>query len=246
MQPQIISSYNEGIHNANLEATVSRLDKEAAYKDLSTIIIVPAFGAIPTRVVASWLSMYAPPNQKLVRLFAVGMEVGEAYSSCIDSILQHPEMSKFRYILTLEHDNITPPDGLVRLLQRAEQNPHMDVISALYFTKGYGGQPQTWGDVRDPILNYRPQKPDLNGGLIEVCGTGMGMTLFKLAMFKDSRLRRPWFKTTNGTSGEGLQTQDLYFAGDARKHGYRFGVDCAVRSGHYDLEGKYGPPDTVW
>jgi hypothetical protein len=85
--------------------------------------------------------------------------------------------------------------------------------------------------------------PDPNGGLIEVCGTGMGFALWRLSMFKDERLRRPWFKTQ--TIG-GVSTQDLYFAGDARKYGYRFAVDCSIKVGHHDHEGKFGPQDFTW
>jgi hypothetical protein len=60
MDPQIISSYDGGKHNGNLDNTISRLTKQAAYK---AIIIVPAFATISTRIVASWLNMYNPPNQ---------------------------------------------------------------------------------------------------------------------------------------------------------------------------------------
>jgi hypothetical protein len=34
---------------------------------------------------------------------------------------------------------------------------------------------------------------------------------------------------------------DLYFWGDARKHGYRCAVDTCVRVGHYDIAG-----DMMW
>jgi hypothetical protein len=73
----------------------------------------------------------------------------------------------------------------------------------------------------------------------------MGFTLFKLEMFKDEKLRRPLFKTISSQE-EGVGTQDLYFWGDARKNGYRCAVDCDVKVGHYDQEGKFGPPDTMW
>ena len=245
MQPQIISSFDSGAHNADLNKTVSRLKKDAAYKDTSVVIIVPAFGSVPTKVVASWLSMYTPPNQRVVRLFAVGMEVGEAYSSCIESILAHPELSKYKYILTMEHDNSPPPDGLVNLIKQMEAHPEFCCIGGLYFTKGYGGVAQIWGDPKDPVLNFRPQLPDPAGGLVECCGTGMGFNLWRLSMFKDKKLRKPWFKTTSDTNN-GAMTQDLYFAKDARQHGYRFAVDCSVRVGHYDLEGRFGEPDKVW
>jgi hypothetical protein len=95
------------------------------------------------------------------------------------------------------------------------------------------GVAQIWGDARDPILNFRPQKPDPNGGLKPCYGIGMGFSVFRIEMFKDSRLRRPWFKTAQ-SSQDGVATQDLYFAGDAHKHGYKFAVDCSVLVGHYN------------
>jgi hypothetical protein len=241
LQPQILSSYEAGYHSVNLENTVSRLSKEYAYKDLSCIQIVPAFGSIPTKAVASWLNMFTPPNQKFFRMFAMGMEVGHAFSSTIDSILANPDLSKCKYILTLEHDNIPPPDGIVRLLQKMEDNPEYSAIGGLYFTKGMGGCAQIWGDPSDPVLNFRPQVPRTDGGLQECCGTGMGFTMFKLDMFRDERLPKQLF-TTTGTS-----TQDLTFWMEARKYGYRCAIATDVRVGHYDLDGKIGGiEDFTW
>jgi hypothetical protein len=65
-------------------------------------------------------------------------------------------------------------------------------------------------------------------------------------MFKDERLKKPWFKTLDGSEGQGIGTQDLTFWSDARKYGYRCAVDCSVLVGHHDLEGKFGPADMVW
>jgi hypothetical protein len=244
LEPQIISSYSGGEHNADLSQTISRLKKDRSYKDMSCIQIVPAFGSIPTKAVASWLNMYSPPNAKFVRLFAVGMEVGQAFSSAIESILANPDLSQYKYILTLEHDNLPPPDALVKILARMEDNPQYACIGGLYFTQGPGGCAQIWGDPRDPVLNFRPQLPDPSGGLVECCGTGMGFNVFRLDMFKDPKLRRPWFKTN---TENGVGTQDLYFWSDARKHGYRCAIDCSIKVGHYDLDGKRGGiADFVW
>lgn len=245
MEPQIISSYEPGFHNANLDKTITRLDKLAAHRDLSTIAIIPAFGSIPTKIVASWMSMYTPPNQKYVRLFAIGQEVGEAYSNCISSILAHPDLSKFKYLLTLEHDNAPPPDGVVNLLSRMEKHPEYACIGGLYFTKGPGGCAQIWGDPKDPLINFKPLPPDPTGGLVECCGTGMGFNIWRLDMFKDKKLRQPWFKTTANMK-DGAMTQDLFFWKDARQYGYRCAIDCSVRVGHYDLEGKFGEADKMW
>lgn len=243
IEPQIVTTFDAGYHNQNLGLAVKRLEKAAAYKDLSTIVVIPALGTIPTKVAASFMNLYAPPNQKRVTLWAVGQEVGEAYTRCIEMILAHPELSKFKYILTMEHDNLPPPDGHIRLLQAMEAHPEYSCVGALYWTKGEGGQPQIWGNPKEP-LNFKPLPPDPNGGLVECVGTGMGFNLFRLDMFKDKKLRRPWFKTQSDSGG--VATQDLYFWGDAFKHGYRAAIDCSVKVGHYDYEGRFGPPDTIW
>ena len=242
MKPQILAA-DYGRHNEMLEESIKRLEYQGSYKDLSTIILVPGFGQMPTKCVASWMNMITPPNGKIYRMWALGMEVGEAFSQSISMILAHPELSKFKYLLTLEHDNTPPPDGLVKLLARMEAHPEYACIGGLYWTKGDGGVPQIWGDPKDPILNFRPQRP-VPGELVECCGTGMGFNLFRLDVFKDERLRKPWFKTQCGADGVG--TQDLYFWSDARKYGYRAAIDCDVLVGHYDLDGKFGPPDTTW
>lgn len=231
MKPQFVVP-ESGKHNADMEATLKRLKADSSWKKLDTIMLVPAGGSIPTKVVASWLNLYAPPNNKFFRMFCVGMEVGEAYSQAIENILAHPELSTYKYILTVEHDNIPPPDGIVKLLAQMEAHPEFACIGGLYYTKGEGGQPQIWGDPRDPQLNFRPQHP-VPGQVVECCGTGMGFNVFRLDMFRDKKLRKPWFKTQ--TEG-GVATQDLFFWADARKNGYRCAVDCSIPVGHYDLQ----------
>lgn len=238
MKPQINIGGDSGIHNADLGRASVRLDKSAVYKDLSTIIVVPAFKSVPTKAAFAWWNMMTPPNQKICKINALGMEVGEAYTNVIQAILDNPELSKWRYVLTLEHDNIPPSDGLVKLLERAEAHPEFAVISGLYWTKGVGGVPQIWGDPGEHPINFKPQKPRLDGGLQECNGTGMGFTLYRLEMFRDKRLRKPWFKSP-ASREEGVFTQDLYFALDAKKYGHRFAVDTSVKVGHYDADNDY-------
>lgn len=207
-------------------------------------MLIPAGATIPTKVYLSHCGLVFPPNQAAHRMAAIGMEVGEAFSNSIAEILAHPDLSQWEFLLTIEHDNIPPQDGLVKLIHQMELHPEFSAIGGLYWLKGPNGHPQIWGDPNDPVLNFRPQPPDPNGGLVECCGTGMGFTLWRLSMFKDERLRRPWFKTVAGA--EGVGTQDLYFWGDARKHGYRCAIDCSVRVGHYDMTGAFGIEDFTW
>jgi len=223
--------YTEGLNNGAPKQTRARLDAAGAWKRQRVVLIMPAGKDVPTKVVASLINLASPPNNPRAVIMAEGMEVGVAYSKAIEGVLAHPELSQWEYILTVEHDNLPPPDGTIRLIERMEANPRFACIGGLYFTKGHGGQPQIWGDPKDPVLNFRPQMPDLAGGLVECNGTGMGFNLWRMSMFRDKKLRRPWFVTQ---TRDGVATQDLYFWTDAKKHGYRCAVDCSVKVGHLD------------
>lgn len=232
MKPQIVS-YGGGANNADLAKSASKLYKGGSWKKQRIVSLIPAGEMIPTKVYLSHMNIIFPPNQAVVRMAAVGMEVGEAFSSTIEQILQHPDLKDWEYLLTIEHDNIPPPDGVLKLIKRMEEHPEYACIGGLYWTKGDGGVPQIWGDKKDPVMNFRPQPP-VPGQLVECWGTGMGFNLWRLAMFKDPKLRKPWFKTLTGIEGQGVGTQDLFFWGDAQKHGYRCAIDCDVLVGHYD------------
>lgn len=227
-----------GANNADLPAATSRMIKGGSYKRQRIISLIPAIVPIHPRVYLAHRCLIFPPNQPCHHLLAEGDEVGLAYSRAIESILAIPQLAEFEYLLTIEADNAPLADGVMRLVASMEAHPELGAIGGLYWTKGAGGVPQIWGDVRDPQINFRPQAPQA-GQLVECCGTGMGFNLWRLAMFRDERLRRPFFKTLAGR--DGVSTQDLYFWTDARKHGYRCAVDCSVLVGHHDAA-----TDTMW
>lgn len=236
MNPQLVITDFSGGHNADLHKTAARLIKGGSWKKQRICAVIPAGDMIPAKVALTWLNLAYPPNNGVVRILAQGMEVGDAYSTAIQSILDHPELSQWEYILTIEHDNCPPGDGVLRLCEQMEKHPEFACIGGLYFTKGEGGVAQIWGDPKDPVLNFRPQPPDPMGGLVECCGTGMGFNLFRMSMFKDKQLRRPWFHTQ---TKDGIGTQDLYFWSNARAYGYRCAIDCSVRVGHFDSVNDY-------
>jgi len=243
-KPQIVSNY-EGQHNADLQKTSDRLMRGGTWKKQRVVTILPSSDMMPAKAALAHWSLAFPPNQAAHRMLALGMEVGDAYSNAISEILAHPDLSQWEYILTIESDNLPPPDGLVKLIAQMEAHPEFACIGGLYFCKGPEGCAHIWGDVKDPILNYRPQVPR-EGQLVECVGTSMGFNLWRLSMFKDERLAKPWFKTLNGSEGKGVGTQDLAFWTDARKYGYRCAVDCSVKVGHLDYNGSFGPIDFVW
>jgi hypothetical protein len=239
MKPQIVIQDYNGYHNTNPN-TQNRLIEGRGAEDLSTICIVPTRGIIAAKVVQNWMGMMMPMNQRFIRIFVIGMEVGEAYSQAIEQILANPELSKWKYIMTMEDDNMPPPDGIIKLYEGMKK---YDVVGGLYWTKGEGGQPMIYGQPRAVPKNFAPQVP-LPECLQEANGLGMGFNMFKLDIFKNPNLPKPFFKTVQEyVPGQGMKqyTQDLYFYENAGKLGYRFACDTRIRVGHYDKEN-----DIVW
>lgn len=242
MQPAVvIENLNLGLHNADLQATVDRLNRGKTYRDLSTVIVCPTRGMIPDRVVQSWMGLIKPMNQKVVGpIFFRGYEVGEAYNMAIHMVLSNPELSTWKYILTIEEDNLPPPDGLIKLYESMDD---YDVVGGLYWTKGEGGQPMIYGDPAVEPFNFIPQVPKPET-VMPANGLGMGFNLFKMDIFRDERIPKPWFVTAQDyTPGQGvkLYTQDLYFFENAAKAGYKFACDTRVKVGHLDPAA-----DIVW
>lgn len=236
LQPQIVG-FSPGRANLGLDAS-DVFTRKGHWKKQRVVVILPTAEQLPAKAALAMWNLAFPPNNGVAKLLAQGMEVGEAYSQTIEWVIKHPELSDWEYVLTVEHDNIPPPDGVIQLIQDMEDHPEFSCIGGLYWTKGYQdggfdhfGVPQIWGDPADPILNFRPQIPKPEQ-IQECCGTGMGFNLWRMSMFKDERLPRPLFQTKAGK--EGCGTQDLAFWTEARKHGYRCAIDTRVKVGHYD------------
>ena len=232
--PQISIQDFGGRLSADLPETRARLIRGASWKRQRVVVLLPADAVLSAKVCLALWNLIMPPNNGVLRILCQGMEVGHAYSAGIENVLAHPELRDWEALLTVEQDNLPPQDGVLKLFETLEARPELAAVSGLYWTKGEGGVAQVWGDPNDPVLNFRPQVPRPET-VQECCGIGMGFGLFRLKMFKDERLRRPWFVTQKSVNG--VTTQDLYFWSDARKYGYRCAVDTRVRVGHIDDTG---------
>lgn len=240
MDPQILMPDFRGIHNSNLDKTVKRLVQTNAYKNQSTVIICPSRGKIAAKVIWSWNGLIRPMNQLVYGpIFALGIEVGEAYEKMIEGVLTNPVTKDFKYILTIEEDNCPPADGLLKLYEAIEGKVNgrkYDVVGGLYFTKGEGGQPMIYGHPMEVPKSFRPYPPQ-PGQIVEANGLGMGFNLFRASIFKD--LPKPWFKSQlEEIPGKGMKCmgQDLYFYEKAAEKGLKFACDCRVLVGHYEFE----------
>ena len=99
----IVSPIQEGPNNSELVTSAARVKASNAWRDLSTVVISPTTGSIPTKIVMSWMAMMPTINQKVKWLMSVWVEVGAAYEEMVRYILADPDLSKFKYILTIEH-----------------------------------------------------------------------------------------------------------------------------------------------
>lgn len=253
----------EGYHNMNPQASRERILTGASYRDCSTVALLPTpkdTGSLHYKVGAALATLVKPMNQKFHLQYLEGMEVADAYNQGIQWVLQHPEVSKWKFVLTVEHDNTPPPDGLTKLIETMYLGPWA-AAGGLYWTKGEGGMPMIYGDPRDPVPNYRPLAPVMDD--VQECrGLAMGFTLWDMELFKDNRLPiscvdkndlskgAVWFRTLSDWSpNTGIQsgTQDLDFCGRAGALGYRFCVDTRVKVGHVQFEATpTHPAGFVW
>ncbi len=239
MKPEIILPYAPGAQNADLKKANERLAAGKSYQDLSTIIVVPTRGgrSLCPRWVSAMQGLIRPMNQKCFGpVFMSGMEVGAAFSAAIEMILGNPELAKFKYLLTVEDDNIPPPDGLLKLYESIGK---YSAVGGIYWTKGEGGQPMIYGNPDVSPLNFVPQS--VQPETLQRCnGLGMGFTLFKMEIFK--KMEKPHFETKQSWSpneGAKCYTQDLYFFEKLAKAGHKVACDTRVRVAHLDVEADH-------
>jgi hypothetical protein len=226
-----------GFNNANLEASIQRLHRGQTYKNLSTVWITPTRGQIKPKVVSNWMAIQRPMNQPFVGpIFIEGDEVGNAYEKAFNMVLEHPELSKFKYIVTIEEDNLLPADGLLRLYESVQD---FDCVAGLYWTKSSStsqvySQPMIYGSPAEMPRNFVPQAPIPN--TIQPCnGLGMGANLWKIDSLKKKLkdMPHPWFRTVQEKNA--AFTQDLWFFNEAAKYGFKCACDNRVLVGHLDV-----------
>jgi hypothetical protein len=214
---------------------------KSSFKDSSMVVIVPSRDPyLHTLFIQHLNSLAFNMNQPRIMLFVSGAEVGKAYDEQVAAIVAHPELGKWKYLLTIEDDTLPPPDGVLKLVESIDIGP-FDGIGGLYFLKGDFAMPQAYGSpeefARTGTLDFRPRNivsALQHGEIMEVNGTAMGFTLYRMELFR--RIPPPWFVTREDPTTGGCGTQDLVFAAKARRAGARFAIDMRVRCGHVDYK----------
>lgn len=233
---------DSGYHNEDIHRAIDRLKSSKSYQDVSTVCVIPTRdGMLPCKVATAIWNLITPMNQRFHKFCVEGKEIGQAYTEVVQMILGNKELSKWKYLLTIEADNIPPPDGLMKLYESIDK---FDAVGGLYWTKGPGGQAMGYGYPQDMPRNFRPIVP-VPDAVVPVLGLGMGFSLFRISMFKELEKRgiKEFFKTVqewDRGAGTRMTTQDLFFFDMAGKYGFTFALDCRVKVGHLDSDG------TIW
>ena len=283
---------NELLSQAKFRQSFNELPKGKTFQDLSTIIILPTRGVVEEKktlickkcktkheyvstsvngmspiFVEAWKRLIKPMNVPVLEMIIQGMEVGAAYSTAIEQILANPALNKFKYILTVEDDNIIPfipnSQGPLMMLYEDMEKYKLDIVGGLYWTKGNPSMPLLYGNpnetkekasgmfkVRFPAKKQKKNRvgklnddgSDWTDGEVVLCnGSGMGFNLFKMDIFKDPRLKKPFFETisdhgTEEKPGIRQYTQDLQGMERMRELGYRIAIDTRIKIGHLDVK----------
>lgn len=223
----------KGINNGDISAAAKRVAKSNTYRDLSTFWVTPTRDhKLDDQVVfQSWMSVALPMNQKFCKTCIADFEVGEAYNAAVEIILADEKIRgiKWKYMLTVEVDNLPPADGLLKLYESIDK---YDVVSGLYWMKSENGTPHIYGHPDRPG-DFSPQVPLED--TVQPCNmSGMGFTLFNMDIFR--KLPKPWFHTADVNDIGQEFTQDGYFFKKAGEAGFKFAVDTRVKVGHIDFE----------
>lgn len=232
MENTLLNTPNfSGFHNQDLNTSITRLNIARSAKDLSTICVIPHTGFINAQVAERWLGQATQMNQKFMRIAIQTNNKFDAYNNAIEQILSTPKLNEFKYLLTLENNTIPPFDGLIKLFESIDK---YDVVSGLIWSTGEESKPQIFGhpsQMPQNFVNIIPQHEQIQPCL----ATTTSFTLYKLGLFNDHRLSKPWFRvippldTTNK-----LNLPDFYFFDKLHKLGYKVACDTRIRIGNLD------------
>ena len=163
------------LSQAKFRESFNVMPKGGTFRDLSTIIILPTRGTseekkklickkckteneyLSTTIhgmhpifVEAWKRLIKPMNVPVLEMITTFPEVGAAYTNVVEQILSNPALNKFKYILTVEDDNIIPfmpnTQGPLMMLYDDIEKFKLDAVGGLYWTKGNPSMPLLYGD----------------------------------------------------------------------------------------------------
>lgn len=148
--------------------------------------------------------------------FQVGLAQGSNWIENREDIADRAVAGGFTHLCFLDDDMVFAPDVLVSMVNHAKQG--RDIVLTNYLVKEW--PPKTFTAMG--MDGDRCKTTEAKSGLEEVLGSGFGVSIINLDVFK--AVPKPWFMPT-WSKEQGYSTEDLPFFRKAREKGYRAWLD---------------------
>lgn len=139
------------------------------------------------------------------------------------------------FLFTLSDDVIAPGNTIIQLLHRMWEHPEIDILTGVYWTKGYPSFPYIWkGLQRGPYLDWKM------GEIFPIEMAGCDCLMVRLSD-RVKALGPQWYNTDwlwdkDQPYPSELNTEDFYFYSKARKAGLTLWCDTGVQVLHEDRQ----------
>lgn len=192
-------------------------------------VAVPTWGKVSIAWAQGFKHLGGPLGSNTIELSPV---VGHRVDKARNILMQSAVDAGCDYIFFLGDDTIPQGDAIVRLLRRLQDNPEIDMVTGMYWTKGWPTSPYIWrGIQRGPYLDWK------YGEFFEIDFAGCDCLLIRLSP-EVKALGPEWFSTNwswdEQPAPQLLATEDFYFYTKAREAGLKLWCDSLVQCIHED------------
>lgn len=195
-------------------------------------LALPTWGKVSVNWARAYRHMGGPLGSNMVELQP---EVGKPIDEARNALMEAAIANNCDFIFFLGDDVLPPSDAMMKLLQRMWDNPEIDMVTGMYWTKGWPTQPYIWrGMQRGPYMDWKL------GEFFPIDFAGVDCILMRLTP-KLKEMGPDWFSLDWTWSNEGekpslLATEDFYFYTRARKAGIKLYCDTSVQCLHEDRD----------
>lgn len=193
-------------------------------------IAVPTWGKVTIAWASAFRHLAGPLGSNCVELAPV---IGQPIDKARNALMQMAIDTGADFVFFLGDDTIPQGDAILKLLQRMRDNPEIDMVTGVYWTKGWPTSPYIWrGMQRGPYLDWK------YGEFFEVDFAGCDCLLVRLSP-EMKALGPTWFSLDWAWDDDApmpqlLATEDFYFYTKAREAGLKVWCDTLVQCIHED------------
>lgn len=190
---------------------------------------IPTWGKVSVNWARSYRHLGGPLGSNTLELNPV---VGKPIAEARNEIMQAAFDEKADFLFMLGDDVLCPADTIIKMLQRMWDDPGLNLLTGVYWTKGWPTQPYIWRGVqRGPYQDWK------YGEFFEVDYAGCDCLLIRLTD-ELKALGPEWFSTEWKWNAEDapslIPTEDFFFYTKTRAAGMKLWCDTTIQCVHED------------